>query len=374
MRDIIIIGGGLAGLINAIQLSRSGLDVLLVERKRFPFHKVCGEYISNEVIPFLKEINCFPEAYEPANIVNFQLSSVSGKLFNSPLDLGGFGISRYTLDHYLYRKALDAGVSICLESHVEDLLFAEDQFKVDIRGGRKEYAKIVIGAFGKRSTLDNKLDRAFIKRKSPYIGVKYHIKTDFPNDLIALHNFKGGYCGISKVENAQDNRFNLCYLSHRHNLKTWGNIAEMEKQVLCQNPYLKNIWENADFIFSKPFVINEISFERKSAVENHILMSGDAAGMITPLCGNGMAMAIHSAKILSSLIIDHYKNGKLERERLEKKYTHIWEKRFSQRLWVGRNTQKLFGGIKASEIALSAAKLFPPMASFIMKKTHGVPF
>ena len=65
-------------------------------------------------------------------------------------------------------------------------------------------------------------------------------------------------------------------------------------------------------LFEKPEVINEITFEKQDPVSNHILMCGDAAGMITPLCGNGMAMAIHSAKILSGLIIEANSEARFE--------------------------------------------------------------
>ena len=52
--DVIIIGGGLAGLTNAIHLSKLGKKVLLIEKNEYPKHKVCGEYISNEVLPYLE--------------------------------------------------------------------------------------------------------------------------------------------------------------------------------------------------------------------------------------------------------------------------------------------------------------------------------
>src|SRR5690606_28139952 len=153
------------------------------------------------------------------------------------------------------------------------------------------------------SNLDRQLNRKFFFKRSPYIGVKYHIRTDFPSDLIALHNFKDGYCGISKIE---DDQYCLCYLSSRSNLKDHGNIKEMEENVLFRNNNLKYIFENSDFLYNKSEVINEICFEKKEAVYDHLLFCGDAAGMISPLCGNGMAMAIHSAKILSELISRHF--------------------------------------------------------------------
>ena len=51
--DVIIIGGGLAGLTSAIHLSKANHSVLLIEKNEYPKHKVCGEYVSNEVLPYL---------------------------------------------------------------------------------------------------------------------------------------------------------------------------------------------------------------------------------------------------------------------------------------------------------------------------------
>src|SRR5687767_1444022 len=98
MQDVIIVGGGLAGLINAIQLAKAGLQVLLVEKKQYPFHKVCGEYVSNEVLPFFQKLDINPDYLGASHITRLQVTSPSGKYqLSMPLDLGGFGISRYTL-------------------------------------------------------------------------------------------------------------------------------------------------------------------------------------------------------------------------------------------------------------------------------------
>ncbi|WP_416171529.1 NAD(P)-binding protein [Algoriphagus boritolerans] len=51
-KRIIVVGGGLAGLISSILLARKDRKVLLLEKKIYPFHRVCGEYISNEVLDF----------------------------------------------------------------------------------------------------------------------------------------------------------------------------------------------------------------------------------------------------------------------------------------------------------------------------------
>lgn len=369
MKKIVIIGGGISGLLTAIQLARAEIPCSLIEKKNYPFHRVCGEYVSNETVPFLKSLDLFPEIYKPPGIQRFQLSSVSGTNVTMPLDLGGFGISRYSFDHFLYEKAKLLGVNFFLKEEVEKILFDRERFELNTQV-RKLNADIVIGAFGKRSKLDIQLKRGFTQKKSPYVGVKYHVHTDHPPDLIALHNFNGGYCGISNIEN---NKTNLCYLTHRENLRRFKSIREMEEEVLFKNPFLKNIFLNSQFLFDKPETINEVSFETKLPVENHILMMGDAAGMITPLCGNGIAMAIHSSKILSELVISHIRQND-SRAVLEQKYSSSWNKFFKKRLWFGRQVQKLFGNELASNAAVNLAIKVRPIANIIIKNTHGSPF
>src|SRR5690606_13146093 len=154
----------------------------------------------------------------------------------------------------------------------------------------------------------------------PYVGVKYHARTNQPAQLISLHNFEGGYCGVCNVEGGITN---ICYLTHRDSLKDHRDIDTMEKAVLSRNPRLRELFVSAEFIHAQPEVINEISFETKRPVENHILMAGDAAGMIAPVCGNGMAIAIHSGQLLAGLVGDFCEN-RLDRSTMEAVYSRAW--------------------------------------------------
>lgn len=370
-KKIIIVGGGLAGLVASIHLTRAGVPCLVVEKRSYPFHRVCGEYVSNEVVPYLKSLDAYPSELFPAQIGQFQLTSTNGKSTSLSLDLGGFGISRFRFDHFLFQKAQRQGVEFRVDSEVERISFEKDRFILQARGEFLE-ADVVIGSFGKRSRIDVNFNRPFIVRRSPYVGVKYHIRLkSFPAGLIALHNFNHGYCGISRVEN---DIVNLCYLAHRDALKVSGNIRAMEEAVLFQNPFLKKIFEEAEFLFERPETINEISFETKSPVHDHVLMAGDAAGMITPLCGNGMAMAIHSAKILSEHVLLFCQDENNSREQLERNYSKAWTKLFARRLWAGRHIQRLFGDAWASNLAVNLARNVRPVAKYLMTQTHGVPF
>ncbi|NDP27287.1 MAG: NAD(P)/FAD-dependent oxidoreductase [Flavobacterium sp.] len=367
--DVLIIGGGLAGLTSAIHLSKSGLKVTLIEKNEYPKHKVCGEYISNEVLPYFQWLGLEISDLNPSQISKIAFSTAKGKTINGNLPLGGFGISRHELDHYLYLKALKNGCQM-IQDGVTDIHFKADEFHVLTSNNLKIKSKIVLGAFGKRSNMDLKLNRDFIQKNSPWLAVKAHYSGNFPDDLVGLHNFKGGYCGISKVEN---NIINICYLADYDTFKQYKNIEEFQTEVVCKNPNLSTIFENCVLLFDKPLTISQISFENKDTVENHVLMIGDTAGLIHPLCGNGMAMAIHSAKIASELIIDFFDHKITARKELEEKYEKEWNHNFKRRLETGRLLSKILQKEKLASFVMQLLAIFPFLLPLIIKKTHGKP-
>jgi flavin-dependent dehydrogenase len=367
--DVIIIGGGLAGLCNSIHLSKYGKKVLLIEKNSYPKHKVCGEYISNEVLPYLNFLDVNPFEFGAVKIDKFQLSTTRNKIISAKLPLGGFGISRYTLDHLLAEKAKENS-TVILQDSVINVRFSNNVFSVETKENDQFTSKIAIGSFGKRSLLDVKMERDFIKKKAPYLGIKIHVKGNFSSDLVALHNFMGGYCGVSKVEN---DAINLCYITSFSSFKKYKTIENFQEQVVFKNQFLKEIFTNSIAVFEKPLTISQISFETKKPVENHMLMSGDAAGMIHPLCGNGMSMAIQSAQMASKLILN-YLNGEIEsRIKLEKSYIRQWNKKFKLRLKVGHFIALLFRQDKIAEILLIILKKLPFLLPIIIKRTHGKP-
>jgi len=372
--DVAITGGGLAGLTLAIQCADAGYKTILFEKETYPFHKVCGEYISLESLPFLQKLGFPSERFDLPLIKDLQLSDVQGNLYQFGLPLGGFGISRYTLDNTLYELALSKGADIRTNTKVQDIIFSNDSFT--IKTSKENFtAKIAAGTFGKRSNLDIKWNRHFIKRKtgklSNYIAVKYHIRYPYPKEKIALHNFENGYCGISGIE---DDKCCLCYLTTADNLKKNNNsIPQMEQQILWQNPLLKEIFTTATFLYAEPLVISQVSFSSKQQAENNMLMIGDAAGLITPLCGNGMSMAMHASKIAFENIHDMLQQ-KISRTAMEQKYTRQWQKQFSKRLWVGRNVQRLFGNNTSTSIFLKIMHRTNWLAKKIIRSTHGEAF
>jgi len=372
--DVAIIGGGLAGLTLAIQSANAGYRTILFEKESYPFHKVCGEYISMESYQFLLQCGVPLKEWNLPFISQLQISDCTGRSYEFPLTLGGFGISRSKLDHALALIAKQKGVELCETTKVEDVLFQNDLFQIQTHHNQYT-AKLVAGSFGKRSNLDIKWKRTFsLKGKSRlnnYIGVKYHVKYDVDSTLIGLHNFKNGYCGISRIE---DDKCCVCYLTTADELSKAGNtIEQLEAKVLSQNQVLGDFFTKAQFLYDKPLTIAQISFDQKRQVENHVLMLGDAAGLITPLCGNGMSMAMHA----SSLVFQNMKlflDGVISREQMEKQYIKDWRTQFSKRLAIGRFVQSFFGNPFLTRVFLFAMSKMPKLANWLIRQTHGAPF
>jgi len=366
--DVIIIGGGLAGLVTALHLSQNKIKVCLIEKNKYPNHKVCGEYVSNEILPYLKLLGINPLSEGAKQISKFQITDTQGNPITAQLPLGGFGISRYRFDNLLY-EAIRGKVEIIFDT-VEKVFFKDNLFLVKTQNKKSLEGNCVVGAFGKRSNIDSFLNRKFMGQNSPWLAVKAHYEYEFPEDTVALHNFNGGYCGLSKTETGA---VNACYLATFKSFKKYGGIEAFQKKELSKNPFLNKFFNNATPLFNKPLTISQISFQEKNPVENHIFMVGDSAGLIHPLCGNGMAMAIRSAQIFSEIYIEAYQNEKLDKKTMEEKYKAQWQSEFEERLKTGRFIQKLLMNPFASKLGFAMVKTFPSLVPMIIEKTHGSP-
>lgn len=369
-----IIGGGLAGITLAIQLQQAGINTILFEKETYPFHKVCGEYISMESWNFLLSCGVMLDEMALPRITNLHVTSSRGTRLSHPLSPGGFGISRFKLDAELATIARACGVTLMENCKVFGVTEQNNVQVINTSGGTFE-SLLAFGSWGKRSNLDTRLARHFIsspqRRLTNYVAVKYHVKADLLPHIIELHNFRNGYCGISRIE---DDRYCLCYLVKGEELSRAGNnIQELERTVLMKNPFLRYYFNNVEWLYEKPLSISQVSFEKKTQAENDLLMLGDAAGLITPLCGNGMSMAMHASKLLAHEVALFF-NRKQSYQELKQAYINRWQQEFTPRMRTGRFIQRLFGNEYVTDFTLRALKPFPRIMAGLVARTHGHPF
>jgi menaquinone-9 beta-reductase len=285
--DLAIVGGGLAGLSLAILSAKTGLKVIVLEKGDYPKHKVCGEYISMESYNFVKSLGLTLDDMSLPKIDTFVLTSHHNLTAQCRLETGGFGISRFKLDDLLAKKAIELGVELQTNHSVSTINYDAEThvFSVKTKANLEVLAKLAIGTFGRVSGLSQR------KIDEDYIGVKYHIDDGPAANTIEIHNFEGGYCGISQIE---DGKYCICYLAKADKLKILkGDIDAFEKEVLFKNPYLKLRLQRQKLI--KAVTTSQIRFGVNNNDEFIYPVLGDAAGFIPPITGNGMSLAFRAA-------------------------------------------------------------------------------
>ena len=105
-------------------------------------------------------------------------------------------------------------------------------------------------------------------------------------------------------------------------------------------------------------------------MEQHVLMIGDAGGMITPLCGNGMSMAMHGSKLAFEQV-HVFLQQQITREQMEEFYSRNWQQQFAKRLKTGRLIQGLFGKSGITNLFINSVKTLPFLAKPLIQLTHG---
>jgi flavin-dependent dehydrogenase len=368
---ISIIGGGLAGLSLSIDLKSRGYDVIVIEKGNYPRHKVCGEYISMESYRYLLSLCPTLADQNLPHISKFKLSSTGEKEFTTTLDLGGFGVSRYLLEELLFIEAKKKGVVFMLNTKASDIDFDLSQNSYNIQTNHGVViASLVCNSSGRKSNFETK-EKANQPIGTNYVGVKHHIKLDRDPRLIEIHNFPGGYCGISNIE---EDKACLCYIVNSEKLKSVENsIPQLEKLILSENKNLKNIFNSAEFIFKEPLTISGINFLIKTPATDDSFFIGDSAGSIAPISGNGMSIALRSASVLAKNI-DLYFSKKITKQELVTNYSHFWDKEFSMRIKLSRHFQKLSEHPFLTKMTIRLFNSLPSLASLVIKQTHGQPF
>jgi flavin-dependent dehydrogenase len=299
--EVAILGGGPAGATLAALLAARGADVLLADRDRFPRDKVCGEFLSWDALPILERIGA-GRLLDDAGAPPLTVCRIGGARGAVEFELPGTarGISRRRFDAALLERAQAAGARVVEGVVAEDVASAGEGFLVTARTADREScriaARLVVGAWGRWGRLDLRLGRAFVAdRRQRYIGFKRHYAPrPAEPGLVELFSFPHGYLGAQAIEQG---RTNVCGLVHQKVVAGLrGGWPAFIEGLARSSPRLAALFATEpvqdEFLSSEPVI-----FRAKEPVHQGILLVGDAAGLIDPLTGNGMAMALQSGAL-----------------------------------------------------------------------------
>ncbi|MDR3666385.1 MAG: NAD(P)/FAD-dependent oxidoreductase [Ignavibacteriaceae bacterium] len=373
--DIAIIGGGPAGSSAALLLSKRGYSVCLIEKKIFPREVLCGEFISKEVIEYLKE-NLLYEGFlklGPNLITSFRFSSENGKDITSSFEFDAYGIKRSILDNFLLTKAIESGAEIVQPAEVNALSRKGDDYLINLKAGQGDgitlNSKFIIAAYGKQNILDKVLGRGFYRRKSNLNGVKFHIeKSHFNNfnpEEIQIYTGDGIYCGLNAVD---DKTITLCYLEKRD--RTQSSSRELLLRLSRQNKKFCTLLREDFFEYLDKAPIygtGNIYFGKRDIADEGIFYIGDAAGVIAPLAGDGIGMAIQSARLISDILT---KNN-LVKEKSVYDYKREWNKMFLRRIYIAGLIQKSILNNILRNPGIKMVSYIPGVLPSLIKYTRG---
>jgi menaquinone-9 beta-reductase len=304
---VLVVGGGPAGSSTAIRLARSGIDVTLIDRAKFPREKACAEYCSPGVVDALEELGALPRVMEREHA---WLSSMQIVARNQPIPLdfdddrpdgnAALGIKRSVLDSELLNLASDSGTTVfektrALRPIVEGgrvcgVVARSDSDEREIR------ADFVVVADGLNSTIARSLDLDRPIRWPRRLGLVARF-TGMPEQITAgqMHVGNDIYCGLSPVSDGEANVSLVVQMGSKPAGQTAGEFFD---QMIRTLPGIDLLLGDARRISDVRGVGPLGGRARKPCGAGYLLV-GDASGFFDPLTGEGVHRALNGGKIAS---------------------------------------------------------------------------
>jgi 2-polyprenyl-6-methoxyphenol hydroxylase-like FAD-dependent oxidoreductase len=384
--DVAVVGAGLAGSSFAAALAQRGWNVLLVERDRFPRHKVCGEFLSPEAQHSLHNLGVLPAvtALGPVELHGAALTAAGGAAIELPLAAPAWGVSRYVLDEALAAAAQRAGATIWQPAVVTAVERTAAGCTLQVRhadsAGRLQTASVaaraVVFACGRHSTAalpprpQGSADKHGWRR---CVGLKVHYSGVQMEPRVELYLFEGGYVGINPIEGPGD-RANVCLLITYAAFQTYDrSLACILEATASRHRAFAARVGAARLLSETECAVAPVDTHRSSTPWDAALDApclGDTAAMIPPLAGDGMAMALRSAELCLEPA-DAYLRGELSPAAWEKAYTGSWHKEFRARLQLGRALQSALTTPLLGDVLAQSGRLLPHVAEWMLAGTRG---
>jgi geranylgeranyl reductase family protein len=309
--DLIIVGAGPAGTTAALYAARCGLSALLLDKAKFPRDKTCGDALGGKAVAVLRELGLLGEvaALPGASVRTIVFGSPSHAVAHIDLTraknrdfVTGFVIRRFDFDNFLFEKARAAGTDCRDGTAVEDLIVEDGGVHGvrcrDAQGRRHEFhGRLVLGADGyqsivarKRRLYDNHpADSVFALRR-------YYRNVSVPGDQIELHYVKDvcpGYLWIFPTGGGEAN-VGIGMLTKAMSRRRINLVDMLELQVRSRE--FGPRFARAEPMERATGWHLPIGSKRRKSYGPGFLLLGDAAGLIDPFTGEGIANAMLSAR------------------------------------------------------------------------------
>lgn len=355
--DVAVVGAGPAGCAAACRLARGGARVILFERAAAAHHKVCGEFLSGEGLPYLREmgidLDCAPAV--PCFRLHGPVRSCE-----AALPVPGRAFSRYRLDELMLETAAQAGVEVRRGVAVQTVVGAASEGGYEIEGRR---ARLVVCAAGKSEFRPVQTRQG---RDSGMVGFKLHLQLapeahDRLHGHVDLFVFRGGYGGLASVEGGVAN---FCFLIEK------ALVLNMPREWPAMAAWLGQRCDGLDAYLrdSRPAFWPALSvanvpygFVRESAVADDLYCVGDQLAVIPSLTGEGMTIALMSGSRAAEYILQQ---GRATR------FHHEMHELLQPRVTLGYQVHRLFKAPGICDLATQLVARWPRLLAYIFANTR----
>jgi menaquinone-9 beta-reductase len=325
--DLTVIGGGPAGASAAIFAARQGAGVLLLERGRYPRHKVCGEFVSAEAVGVLRDLLDLQHATLIQDAARIRRARIflDGRTLRAAVNPPAASIARFDLDTALWRAAESAGVDARQQVTVRSIA-GPGPFRV-ITASEEFEARALVNASGRWSNLNLSPAENGVGSEK-WLGVKAHFAEAIsepksgppPEPSVDLYFFEGGYCGVQPVATADEDPA-MARVNASAMVRT--DVATSLPEVFAQHPALRERSQNwtplSDPVSTSPLIFRDPQPER-----NGVLMAGDAAGFVDPFVGDGISLALRSGA-LAALCLGPFLAGQASLPDAVRRYSRAYQ-------------------------------------------------
>ncbi len=314
--DALIIGGGPAGTSAAITLATRGARVLLLEEKRMPRPKLCGEFITPESFPTLERLGVMPAmmAAGAQRLTELSLVVASGKRVQTPLAAmsevadWAMSLSRARFDQVLFERARAVGAQCREGVAVKQCLMEDGRARgveaLSLADGKmiRYDAPLILDASGRNSRLMvNREERRAGPRGSRLYGLKAHLaNVTGIREQVELYFFPQGYGGLSLVE---DGLVNLCFIADERTFRAaGGDPSRIVEQTVMRNTLARERLRGAEVV-GKWHSVGPLAFGHRRLSQSGVLAVGDASGMIDPFTGTGIQIALRTGELAAQAVV-----------------------------------------------------------------------
>jgi flavin-dependent dehydrogenase len=362
--DLVVIGGGPAGTAAAIVGGRNGRRVLLLERGRFPRHKVCGEFVSAESLALLKALLDCQHTSPLRDAIQIPQARLflDRRTLTTVVDPPAASIARLDLDLALWNSAGKAGVDARQQITVQSVS-GTGPFQIMTSVGEFE-ARAVINASGRWSNLNASSPKA--EQQERWIGLKAHFAEASPNPSVDLYFFEGGYCGVQPVKindtHSKNGRVNACAMVRADVASTLTDVFARHDALLERSRH----WQP----LSDPVTTSPLIFRKPQPARECVLMAGDAAGFVDPFVGDGVSLALRSGSLAAECVMQ-FLAGEISLQHAVQLYSGTYEQRLSPVFRASSTLRRMLSLPQAIRIPLLYfLGKTPALASYMVRKTR----